>query len=72
MKVTTSRSEYIVVATDADGKIQDFALCSDDLTLARANSDTFAKAAPSSARISIYEGREIERRGGESYFLSDD
>lgn len=71
MKVTATRSEFIVVATDADGKIEDFALC-DDLPSARANSNTFAKVAPSSARISIYEGREIERRGGESYFLSDD
>ena len=55
--------EWIVVAEDRGGKIEDFAVCN-SLALARMYADGFAKSAPPRAIISIFESRPIERRNG--------
>jgi hypothetical protein len=56
-------TEWIVVAQDRSGKVEDIAVCN-SLTLARMYSDNFAKTAPAHAVIRIFESRPVEMRNG--------
>lgn len=58
-----SAVEYIAVATDRTGKVQDFAVCN-AFSLARAYADQFAAVAPVTSVVTLYECTEVAVKSG--------
>ena len=56
-------TEWIAVAQDRVGKIEDIAICN-SLALARQYADNFAKVAPAHATVTIFESRPVEKQAG--------
>lgn len=58
-------TEWIAVAQDRGGKIEDIAICN-SLELARRYADNFASIAPPHVVIRIFESRPVEVQAGRS------
>ena len=56
-------TEYIAVAQDRVGKIEDIAVCN-SLELARLYADRFAQSAPTTALIRIFRAEPVEVQTG--------